>query len=141
MNYKFIGDSNFRDLFSLHKDEIARGTGLTVEFVQASSGASVKTILDNPDLGPSFVFVGSPTNEIALKSKNNTKSREGIIESVVKALFNCLNDHGNKHENSYYVVCQPFLRQDPPWLEAKMAFYKEFIKTTHAATTNGRVFI
>ena len=141
MNFAVIGDSNFRDLFSQHRDEIAAESGHTVEFMLASTVASVRTILDNPDYKPDVVFIGSPTNEIALKSKNNTKSREGIIESVIKDLFNCINDQANKNDSTYYVVCPPFLRLDPPWLEAKIPFYKTFIKTTHANTSHGNVFV
>ena len=109
MNFRFIGDSNFRDLFTSHRDEIE--TGLTVGFDLATSVASVKTILDNPDFKPNVVFIGSPTNEIALKSKNNTRNREGIIEASIKDLFNTVNDHAYKNEQFYYVIFQPFLRQ------------------------------
>ena len=141
MDYRFIGDSNFRDLFSQFKDEISAASSTVLEFELATSVASIKTILDNPDYKPGVVFIASPTNEIALKSKNNTKSREGIIETVVTDLFNCVNDHANKHDNAIYVVCQPFLRKDPPWLEPKIQFYKDFIKTIHAKTTRGNVFV
>ena len=130
MNFKIIGDSNFRDLFSLHRDELQ--SGISVSFDQATSVASVRTILDNPDLRQNAVFVCSPTNEISLKSKNNTKSREGIIESVVKDLFSCINEHATKNNKIIYVICQPFLRLDPPWLEAKLKFYSDLIKTSHA---------
>lgn len=141
MNFRFIGDSNFRDLFTSHRDEIQSGLvdGVT-NFDLATSVASIKTILD-PDFKPNVVFISSPTNEVALKSKNNTKSREGIIEGVVKDLFNTVNDHAYKNEGIYYVIFQPFLRLDPPWLEAKMPFYSDFIKSTHANVSPRNVFI
>ena len=139
MNFRFIGDSNYRELFTLHRAEFE--DDLVVGFDLASSVASVKTILDDAEFKPNVVFICSPTNEIALKSKNNTKSREGIIEGVVKDLFNIVNDHGHKHEQTYFVIFQPFLRLDPPWLEAKMPFYTNFVKNTHAHSSPRNVFI
>ena len=139
LDFKFIGDSNFRDLFASHREEIQ--SGLVVSFDQASMVASVRTVLDDPDFKSKVVFIGCPTNEIALKSKNNTKSREGIIEAVVKDLFNCVNDQAHKNANIYYILCQPLMRQDPPWLEAKMEFYWSYLKTTHANTSPSNVAI
>ena len=141
LNYSFIGDSNFRDLLTTKKAEIEDELGIAISFEFASSVASVKTLIGSPDFGPDVVFVGCPTNEIGLKSKNNTKSREGIIEGVITDLLNTIIDQANKKDSISYVICQPFLRLDPPWLEAKLPFYKSFLKTTHANTTNGNIHI
>ena len=130
-SHKFVGDSNFRDVFTAHREALAVESGVTIEFEQATSVASIKTLLDGPDFSHHLVFIGSPTNEIALKSKNNTKSREGIIESVVSDLFKCVNEHATNHPTANYIICQPFLRQDPPWLEGKLEFYKNYIKACH----------
>ena len=139
MNFRFIGDSNFRDLFTLHRDTLQ--TGLVANFDLASSVATIKTIMGDPECKPDFFFIASPTNEICLKSKNNTKSREGLIETVVKDLFTFVNDHANKHDKTHYVIFQPFLRLDPPWLEPKMPFYIDYVRSNHANGSPSNVFI
>ena len=60
---------------------------------------------------------------------------------MITDLLNTIIDQANKKDSISYVICQPFLRLDPPWLEAKLPFYKSFLKTTHANTTNGNIHI
>ncbi len=100
MTLTLIGDSNFRDLVTYHKEEIESKIGRSLSFVLASSVATVKTILDNQAEIPDIVFIASPTNEISLKSRNNTKSREGIIETVITELYQHVNVTADKHEKS-----------------------------------------
>ena len=141
MNFSLVGDSNFRDLFALHRGGIDEAAGSTVRFDLATSVASVRTVLDGPRAGQCVTFLACPTNEIALKSKNNTKSREGIIENVLNDFLDAINQQGLKDETSFFIICQPFLRLDPPWLKAKMEFYKTYLKTIHANLSPPNVFI
>jgi len=92
--------------------------------------ASLSTVLESPDFNQDIVFISCPTNEISQKSKNNTKSREGIIETVMREFFDCINRAADRLSKTLFVVCYPFLRLEPPWIEAKMDFYKDQVKTT-----------
>jgi hypothetical protein len=140
MTVKFIGDSNFRDLFTAHKASIEDDTGEDIEFIQATSVASVKTYIEVEE-ACGIIFIGCPINEISLKSKNNTKSREGIVEAVINDLFAQVNTAALKHDKSLFVICQPFLRLDPPWIETKMNFINEFIRTTNNSSNPGNVHL
>jgi hypothetical protein len=130
MTIKVVGDSNFRDLFTYHRNEIETAAETPIEFIMANSVASIKTVLESTGDTSDILFIANPVNEISMKSKNNTKSREGIIESVVTDLLNLINTYASKHESNICVICQPFLRLDPPWIEAKMGHYLEFLKAT-----------
>lgn len=136
-----IGDSNFRDLFSAKKSEIEAGSGCKITFSLGTSVGSIKTILENIEGNPRVVFIGSPTNEISLKSRNNTKSREGIIEAVITDFYNQLNNVATKNESTMFVVCQPFARYETPWLEAKFNIYLDYVKTTHNNTSLNNVHL
>jgi hypothetical protein len=131
MKILVIGDSNFRDLFASHADDIEKGTGAKVTFEYATSNMSTKTTLDEVDSSTEVIFIASPTNEISMKSKNNTKSREGIIESVLTELYETINMFAQKHERLMVVVCYPWIRQEPPWLEGKLPFYKDCLRKVH----------
>jgi hypothetical protein len=134
-----IGDSNFRDLTTSHKGEIENEIGEKFTFALASSVASVKTILDNQEVMPDIVFIASPTNEISQKSKNNTKSREGIIESVITDLYNQVTPFATKNERSFFVMIQPFIRYEPGWIETKFKFYLDHLKATHNSTASANI--
>jgi hypothetical protein len=140
MPVKFLGDSNFRDLFAAHKDEIESETEEKVDFVQTTSVASVKSWLET-EANLSITFIACPMNEISLKSKNNTKSREGIVESVIGDLYSQVCNIANKNESSLFVICQPFIRLDPPWMESKMSFIEEFVKSTLNNSTPGNIHL
>ncbi len=141
MIVKVIGDSNFRDLFSQHREEMETDTQLRLDFVYATSVASVKTALEGLEAQQEAILIAAPTNEISLKSRNNTKSREGIIETVVSDLYNCVNNYANKHDHTLMVVCQPFLRMEPPWIEAKMRHYLDYLKSTHNSSASSNVHL
>jgi hypothetical protein len=128
MNSCIIGDSNFRELHTSFKDDLAKNLKIPVKFEYATSVASIKTVLESPDFKQDIVFIASPTNEISLKSKNNTKSREGIIEAVMNEFFDGLTGAANRFDTTLFVICYPFLRLEPPWIEGKMEFYKETIR-------------
>jgi hypothetical protein len=141
MTTVLIGDSNFRDLISAHKDEIETKVGQTITFNLASSVASVKTIFENMNVWPEIVFVACPTNEITLKSRNNSKSREGLIEGVINELFQHVNCIADKQEKTTFVIAQPFLRYEPAWIDGKMKFYVDFVKNTHNTTSPSNVHL
>ncbi len=132
MKIVVIGDSNFRDLFEGHGEKIKKNSGQDVTFEYATSVTSIKSLLAGFETSPPDVaFLASPTNEIALKSRNNTKSREGIVEGVLQEFFETVNSFAQKHEKVLLVSCFPLLRLDPPWLEGKFSFYKETMKKIH----------
>jgi hypothetical protein len=141
MNTCIVGDSNFRELFTLHKDDFARTLKSPVRFEYATSVTSIKTVLESPDFKCDVVFIACPTNEISQKSKNNTKSREGIIESVMNEFFECINRAADKLGTTLFVICYPTLRLEPPWIEAKMEFYRETLRTTLNNTNPGNVHL
>jgi hypothetical protein len=141
MNLCIVGDSNFRELFTLHKEDLARCLKTPVHFEYATSVASIKTVLESPDFRPDILFISCPTNEISQKSRNNTKSREGIIESVMNDFFDIISKHAEKLGSTLFVICYPTLRLEPPWLEGKMDFYKECLKSTLNNTNVGNVHL
>jgi hypothetical protein len=136
----FLGDSNFRDLFSGHKEQIEKEVNVTIEFSQVSSVASTKTYLEAEEVRD-MVFIGCPLNEISLKSKNNTKSREGIVETVITDFYTQIAAFAQKYEKKIFVICQPFLRVDPPWMEAKLSFIEECVKKTHNTFASNNVHL
>jgi hypothetical protein len=123
-----LGDSNFRDLYTSYKDSFNRNLEMDTNFEYVTSVVSMRTVLERPNFGSNVVFVGFPTNEISQKSKNNTKSREGIIEAVVSDFFDCINKFADAHGNVLIVVCYPLLRLEPPWLENKFDFCKDTLR-------------
>jgi hypothetical protein len=128
MNSCIIGDSNFRELYTTCKDDLVKTLKIPIKFEYATSVTSIKTVLESPDFKHDIVFIACPTNEIGLKSKNNTKSREGIIESVMNDFFDGIGGAADRFGSTLFVVCYPFLRFEPPWIEAKMEFYKETLR-------------
>ncbi len=141
MNTCIIGDSNFRELFTAHKEDLAKSLKAPIKFEYATSVTSIKTVLESPDFKHNVVFVACPTNEISQRSKNNTKSREGIIESVMGEFFDCINRVANNSSSTLYVICYPALRLEPPWIEAKMEFYRETLRSTLNNSTPGNVHL
>ncbi len=111
MTIVILGDSNFRDVITTHKENIQTETGEDVEFVQTSTVASVRSYLDSMT-SASVVFVAFPMNEISLKSRNNTKSREGIVEAVTNDLCNQVAVVAGKREDCLIIICQPFVRMN-----------------------------
>jgi hypothetical protein len=140
MSVTIVGDSNFRDLFTKSKDEIETESGSEVEFVQATSVASVKAYLETL-VKKGVVFIGYPMNEIGQKSRNNTKSREGIVEAVIADLYTQVNVTADRKEDVMFVICQPFLRLDPPWIKGKLTFMSDHLKTTHNCTGSKNVHL
>ncbi len=130
MNSCLVGDSNFRELYTSFKDELTKNLKVPIRFEYATSVVSIMTVLESPDFNQDIVFVGCPTNEISQKSKNNTKSREGIIEAVMRDFFDGIGRAADRHNKTLFVICYPLLRLEPPWIEAKMDFYKENIRVT-----------
>jgi hypothetical protein len=130
MTFLILGDSNFRDLITGHKDEIQAETGVTVEFAQTTAVASVKAHVETLSV-PGVVFIAYPMNEISQKSRNNTKSREGIVEAVTNDLCTQISVLAGKREDCLFIICQPFVRMDPPWIEGKLGFMTEYLKSTH----------
>jgi hypothetical protein len=140
MKIAVVGDSNLRDLFTCHRDEMEKeASSGAITFEYATSVTSTKTVLEK--LKADVIFVGSPTNEIALKSRNNTKSREGIVDSVVNDFYEVLNAAATKSAGSIYINCLPYLRMEPPWLETKLNYYKEALKTTQNTSSPPNVFL
>ncbi len=134
MTFYLLGDSNFRDLITTHKDDLQTESGVKIEFVQTTTVASAKAYLETLTGAGLVIFVAYPMNEISLKSRNNTKSREGIVEVVINDLCNQISIIAGKREDCLFILCQPFLRMDPPWIEGKMTFMSDYLKTTLNST-------
>jgi hypothetical protein len=136
-----VGDSNFRELYSAYKDDFAKTLKSPVKFEYATSVVSVGTVLESPNLKSDIVFIASPTNEISQRSRNNTKSREGIIESVLTEFFDIIGQAASKMSATLFVVCYPPLRLEPPWIEGKMEFYGETLRKTLNNTNASNVHL
>ncbi len=67
MNVCIVGDSNFRELFTHHKEDFAKSLKNQINFEYATSVASVKRVLESPEFKPDILFIASPTNEISQK--------------------------------------------------------------------------
>jgi hypothetical protein len=141
LNISVIGDSNYRDLFTLKKDEIEKEVDNTVRFDLATSVVSVKSLLDNARYKPDILFIAAPSNEISLKSQNNTRSHIDIIRSVVKELVDAINTYANKKETTMFVLMRPFLRKDPIWFEGKLARYNNALISHYNKTSPRNVFV
>jgi hypothetical protein len=143
MHFSVIGDSNYRDLFASHKEEIEKAAGGEVRFDLASSVASVRSLLENPRFRPDILFIASPTNEIALKSQNNTRNHSDIIKTVVTDFLDTILNNAAKSEKEkvVHVIMRPFLRLDPPWLEGKMSIYNNMITNLYNKAGTRNVFI
>jgi hypothetical protein len=131
MSYLFLGDSNFRDLFTGYRERIESEIGRSIHFEFVTSVASVRTSLAEWTTEYEAIYIGCPMNEVSLKSRNNTKNREGIIESVLKDLYEAIHDIALKKEKVQFTITQPFLRQDPPWMETKLNNFREIQKKLH----------
>jgi hypothetical protein len=139
MNLCLVGDSNFRELFTTHKGDMERNLKVPIRFEYSTSVASTKTVLESPEFKPDIVFIACPTNEISQKSRNNTKSREGIIESVINDFLDVVSRIADKLGSTLFVICYPTLRLEPPWIEGKMDFYKETLRNILNSTNSGNI--
>jgi hypothetical protein len=137
MKFAVVGDSNLRDLFTNHRDEMEKEVG-NIIFEYATTVVSTKTVLEKTKAN--VIFIASPTNEISLKSRNNTKSREGIIDTVVNDLFEVINVAATKSPNTIFITCLPYLRVEPPWLETKLPYYKDKLKSIQNNSSPPNVF-
>jgi hypothetical protein len=141
LNISVIGDSNYRDLFTVKREEIEKAVDNPVRFDLATSVISVRSLLDNARYKPDVLFIAAPSNEITLKSQNNTRSHIDIIRSVVRELVDSINSYANKKETTMFVLMRPFLRKDPVWFESKLATYSNALIAHYNKTSPRNVFI
>ena len=121
------GDSNFRDLCQLKKDDMERETSKKIEFELVTSNESFKVLLEGMKDETKVIIVGPMMNEIATKSKGNTKSREDIVKSVVLEQNHAANKFAQDHQDRFMVLVPPFLRLDPPWIKEKIKLFKFYM--------------
>ena len=121
------GDSNFRDLCLQKKDDIEKETGKKIEFELVTSNESLKALLDGLKEETKILLVGPMMNEIAIKSRGNTKSREDIVKGVVLEQNHAVNKFAQDNQDRFVVLIPPFLRMDPAWIKEKIKLFKFYM--------------
>jgi hypothetical protein len=131
--YLLIGDSNLRQTFSAYKDKLIEELGIDIQFEQATNNASIKASLEKErEVKPVLFYIATILNEISLKTGKG-KPTEGVIKTVTEDQNIVVNTEAGKIENTsrLYLICNPFLRQDPKWMEEKLLQIKFYMKEQH----------
>jgi hypothetical protein len=143
MMFLLIGDSNLRQTFLKYKEELNKEIGIEIQFEQATNNASIKAILEKErEVKPDLFYIATILNEINLKTGKG-KPTEGIIKAVTEEQNIVVNTEAAKIENTsrLYLICNPFLRQDPKWMEEKLLQIKFYIKEQHTIYSPANVII
>lgn len=117
--------------------------GIDVQFEQATNNASIKAALEkerNPR--PTIYYISSILNEISQKTGKG-KPTEGVIKAVTEEQNIVINTEAAKIENTsiLYLVCNPFLRQEPKWMEEKLLQIKFYMREQHTIYSPANVII
>ena len=129
-----IGDSNYRNTIIPNGDRLSAAIGEEVKFSMITNNESLKVELDGRTDSPKIIVIGAPLNEIAFKvSKNASRGRDATVKAVVEEQNKIITKSAGEKVACLHLLCPPFLRQEPKWLEEKIKlclFYqKEFIDT------------
>jgi hypothetical protein len=141
--YLLIGDSNLRQTFVTYKEKLAEEIGVDIQFEQATNNASVKAALEKErDVKPDIVYIATILNEISQKTGKG-KPTEGVIKTVTEEQNIIVNTVAEKPDNAsrLYLICNPFLRQDPKWMEEKLLQIKFYMKEQHTIYSPGNVVL
>jgi hypothetical protein len=133
MKFLLIGDSNLRQTFLTHKDQLIEEIGVDIEFEQVTNNASIKAALEKErEVMPDIYYIATILNEISMKTGKG-KPTEGVIKAVTEDQNIIINKEAAKIENTsrLYLICNPFLRQDPKWMEEKLLQIKFYMKEQH----------
>jgi len=143
MLFLLIGDSNLRQTFLKYKEELTKESGVEIQFEQATNNSSIKAALEKErEVKPDLFYIASILNEINLKTGKG-KPTEGIIKAVTEEQNIVVNTEAAKIENisRLYLICNPFLRQDPKWMEEKLLQIKFYIREQHTIYSPANVII
>ena len=127
-----LGDSNYRNTILPNGDRLSTATGEEVVFCMVSNNESLKVELEGRKDSPKIIVIGAPLNEIAFKvAKNASKGRDATVRAVVEEQIKIITKSAGEKTQCLHLICPPFLRQEPKWIEEKVKlclFYqKEFI--------------
>ncbi len=124
-----IGDSNMRKTFEDHKEELKKAANGVVEFEQATTNEAVKLVLDKErEVKPEIIYISTILNEIAAKVGRG-KGKEEVIKNATIDLITIVNRVANKSLgiSCIYMVGNPYLRQEPKWMEEKIRQIKFYM--------------
>jgi hypothetical protein len=131
--FLLLGDSNLRQTFLTYKDKLAEEIGVEINFEQVTNNASIKAALEKErENKPELFYIATILNEISQKTGKG-KPTEGVIKTVTEDQNIIVNTEASKIENTsrLYLVCNPFLRQEPKWMEEKLLQIKFYMKEQH----------
>ena len=141
--YLLLGDSNLRQTYLKHKDELNEETGVEVHFEQISNNESLKlALMKERDPKPQVYYISSILNEIAAKSGKGTQ-RETTIKNVTAEQSIIINAVANESCNTaiLFLIANPMLRQEPKWIEEKLLQIKFYINENFALYSPNNVAI
>jgi hypothetical protein len=141
--YLLLGDSNLRQTFTSYKDNLEEELGVELKFEQTTNNASIKAALEKErETQPALYYIASILNEISQKTGKG-KPTEGVIKAVTEEQNIIINSEAAKteHTSRLYLVSNPFLRQDPKWMEEKLLQIKFYMKEQHTIYSPDNVFL
>ena len=123
-----IGDSNFRELYNSHNDQIEEEVSEKILFRQATTNESLKLALaEESEDGekPKLIIVGANLNEIVTRiAKNPKKGRDEVVKTVVMEQNCAINKWAWDNPSSMVLLVPPFLRLDPVWREERLKWVR-----------------
>ena len=127
-----VGDSNLRQVLEDKKEALEEELEEEVVFEQATTNETIQVVLNRErEQYPKIVFISSILNEIAAKIGKGTKTREEAIKNVSQEQNICISSAAEKHQDTLFLQCPPFLRQDPKWIEEKLKMIRFYISDDH----------
>ena len=127
--YLLLGDSNLRQTFEKYKDELNAKLETEIVFEQVTTNESLKIALKKVrETKPEIIYISTILNEIAAKCGKG-KQIEKIIKTVTEEHNIAINSEAGEFENSgrLYLIGNPYLRQDPKWMEEKLTQVKFYM--------------
>ena len=120
--YLILGDSNHRLVYETFGEQLSEAAESEVVFEQCTNNESLRIALEQVrDPKPIVTYIGANLNEIAAKVGKG-KPREDVIKAVTSELNDNVNRVATEIANTsrLYLIANPFLRQDPKWIEDKL---------------------
>ncbi len=117
-----LGDSNFRNALETFGEALSAKIGEELKFFMASSNETIKIHLNNKDLHPKIVVIGTPLNEIVHKYNANKKTgRAETIKEVLEEQNKIVTEAAQLNPNTLYLMVPPFMRGDPQWIKDRLS--------------------
>ena len=133
--YLILGDSNYRLVYEAFGEQLGAAAECEVVFEQCTTNESLRIALEQVrEPKPVVTYIGANLNEITAKVGKG-KPREDVIKTVTSDLNDNVNRVATEIANTsrLYLIANPFLRQDPKWIEDKLMLIS-YYTTQHINT-------